>query len=229
MKKLFSYLGFFLLANIACAALIITSIPQTDLASDMTSDTLFYNSVVTADKSAMSSFSFGGHDFTELATGPSPDPVVGPLTITVDYLGRDASDANNLLMNLGLGDTLLFQHYGVIDDEDDSVKIEVADGYSDVLSFWNQDVTKGIDGIWDDSDHFKVFLSTTPGGANFLFLSIDDRGSSQPNLQDWNDGSFLVTSYTDISQIAIPEPASIGWITMISIMGLLFVRRRIGR
>lgn len=227
MKKIISYIGLFLAVNVAAASLVVSPISQTNLASDMVNDTSFSNNVISADKSSMTNFTFDGLTFTEQPSFFfSAYSVSGPMFITVDYLGKSSADKNNLLANLGLGDELLFEHYGVVDDQDDSVQIEIMDGFNSNLTFWNQDATKGIDGTWDNPDHFKVYSSATTGGAELLFLAVDDRGSSQPGLQDWNDGSFLVTTFSDATQVAIPEPSMVAPLTALYIMGILMRRRR---
>lgn len=220
-------IGLLFMSVVASAQLVFTAVPQSSLAALMTDDAAFKTSFILADKSTITDVSFGPIDFTLLLTSQLENYLVaGGDTLLVDYLGKSSADENNFLTNLGLGDNLLYSYYGVVDDEDDSWKIEVADGFDTTLSFWNHDLTKGFNADWSDADHFKVYGGQTPNGADVLLLSVDDRGSSQLNLQDWNDGVFLVTRYTDITDIAIPEPSAVGFLAGFLLIGVAIARRR---
>jgi hypothetical protein len=225
MKKIIALIGFLMISSFASAQLVFTSIPQTTMANSMVNDPVFFNDVVVADKTGLSDFSFGVLNFTILSSATlDPFDVVEGTYIDVDYLGKSAADENDLSFNIGLGDTVLFDHYGVVDGYSDSQgALATADA---VLSFWNNDVTKGIFSSWSNPDHFKVYRAAGPNGAEFYLIAIDDRGTSQPKLQDWNDGVFLMTTYVDPSQIAVPEPSAVGFLASLLILGLSVIRRK---
>ena len=209
----------------ASAQIVVSPVIQSDLAGDMLADTVFVTDILLGDKDTLLGFSFGGLNFLQTST-PAIN-VTGEHTIWVDYLAKSSADKNDFSYNLGFGDNLIFENYGVVDGVNDSVEIFVEDGIPANFSFWNNDVTKGVFSEWSDENHFSVFNATSPNGAEFFLLAIDDRGLTDPLTQDWNDGNFLVTSFGDISQIAIPEPNSIGLLSFATLAGMIAFRRRL--
>jgi hypothetical protein len=219
MKNLITYITLAWLASSLSAQLYVTTVPKTSLADQMMADSTFVTDVLSKQKTgSFPDFTFDGMVFTRL--------MVGEITlglnevIVVDYLTKNAADHNDFNLEFGVGDLVLFDHYGVASGVD---SVLIQSNQEEDLVFWNYDQTKNIESYWGDSNHFLTYFSPTPTG-NVYLIFVDDRGSTNPRLQDWNDGVFLATHFTD--RVAVPEPSSVGLLAAFGLLGAAMLRRR---
>lgn len=215
MKKVLFTLS--ILAAVALnAALTITPVSPTGLATDMLADSVFVQNTLMVQKNpSFADFSFGGHSFvSELVSSLNFNPGEN---ITVDYLGRSAGDRNDLNALFGVDNFVLFNYYGV---NSGVTSAQLNTTQTKPLAFWNADFSKGINGVWGDTNHFLTYKASGVG-VDYYLLFVDDRGTTNLNLMDWNDGVFLATH-----QFSVPEPSvTVGLITMLA-LGFVVARRR---
>lgn len=153
-------------------------------------------------------------------------------SLTIDFIGGNAGDRNSLFFREDFAPTnyTVFGGYSPIKGVGNLESVKIANNNLDSFvdfTMWNVDATKNIDAQWNNTDHFRTYFGFQDVGDSFgtayMLMFIDDRGTSDLKLWDFNDGVFLLTF--EVSPV--PEPSTIALLSVIGLIGIVAARRRL--
>lgn len=176
------------------------------------------------------SFTSAGLTFFNIGNPMLGDYVIGSGDLgtyfaDVSYLQKESVDRNFFGVQDGYGTSVgLYTPY---DDSQRPASFHLSSATYTTVDFWHADqVAPFLGTYWqDDPASFRAWEAVdVEANRIYTIFGIDDRRSQ---LQDWNDGSFLITrNLNPIALEPVPEPSTYGILGAAALLGLALIRRR---